>query len=666
MKDKLKKIILSPLTIWIFNGIIINLIIEMICRGSFNQGIDFLILKKKTFMYNSIIILLTSSWIFFIKKRYSGIIITNLVWLIGSVTSNFLDKFRGSPLTGTDFSMIKQGLTIINQYLSWTSIALIIIALIFVIALVVFIWKKEKGVDKVKYKLSIPFVICFVLVFQSLTSYAQNKGIVAKDFADLFYSYRAYGFPYSLMNTTLRSGMSKPENYTDNNIRSLVEKYNLGENINYKNNDSIEAFNAEYGNPNIIILQMETFMDPLWVKELEFSEDPIPVFRELSKKYSSGYISVPAIGGGTANTEFEVITGMNIDYFSSGEFPYNTIMKKEIVPTIAYILKEQGYSAHSMHNHEGTFYDRYKVYENMGFDTFISIENMSNYHVNETGWAKDSIFKKEIKDVLDSTENSDFVYAVSVQGHGGYPGNDILKEKHVEVLNDMDESLKNQWEYYVNQLYEMDKFLGEFLEEIQNRDEPTIVAVFGDHLPGLNLSPEDLITNDIFITPYFIFDNMGLQKQDEDIQAYELTTKILDSVGMRGSVFNSLHSANRNSEVNNSYENDFENLQYDLLYGKQYVNEELGIKYEPQAIKYGFRNVEINGTEDVENYVHILGNNFTINSKVFLNGKQVDTEWLNVNTVRINYIKLKKGDTLEVRQMGRNGKVFGASNVYVK
>ena len=97
-----------------------------------------------------------------------------------------------------------------------------------------------------------------------------------------------------------------------------------------------------------------------------------------------------------------------------------------------------------------------------------------------------------------------------------------------------------------------------------------------------------------------------------------------------------------------------------------YVNEELGIKYEPQAIKYGFRNVEINGTEDVENYVHILGNKFTINSKVFLNGKQVDTEWLNVNTVRINYIKLKKGDTLEVRQMGRNGKVFGASNVYVK
>lgn len=47
MKDKLKKIILSPLTIWIFNGIIINLIIEMICRGSFNQGIDFLILKKR-------------------------------------------------------------------------------------------------------------------------------------------------------------------------------------------------------------------------------------------------------------------------------------------------------------------------------------------------------------------------------------------------------------------------------------------------------------------------------------------------------------------------------------------------------------------------------------------------------------------------------------------
>ena len=65
------------------------------------------------------------------------------------------------------------------------------------------------------------------------------------------------------------------------------------------------------------------------VNYLNLSEDPIPTFRKLMKEYSSGYYKVPSVGAGTANTEFESITGMSMHYFGPGEYPYKSILKRD-------------------------------------------------------------------------------------------------------------------------------------------------------------------------------------------------------------------------------------------------------------------------------------------------------------------------------------------------
>ena len=80
--------------------------------------------------------------------------------------------------------------------------------------------------------------------------------------------------------------------------------------------------------PNILFLQLESFFDPTLVNYLDISEDPIPNFRKLMKEYSSGYYKVPSVGAGTANTEFETITGMSLHYFGPGEYPYKSILKE--------------------------------------------------------------------------------------------------------------------------------------------------------------------------------------------------------------------------------------------------------------------------------------------------------------------------------------------------
>ena len=139
------------------------------------------------------------------------------------------------------------------------------------------------------------------------------------------------------------------------------------------------------------MVQLESFIDPNRLEGFTYSENPVPVFTELKENYTSGYLSVPAIGAGTANTEFEVLTGMSLDYFGPGEYPYKTILQQSTCESIAYNLKELGLGTHVIHNNTGTFYDRHLVFPNLGFDSFTSLEYMNHVDKNPLGWAKDTI-----------------------------------------------------------------------------------------------------------------------------------------------------------------------------------------------------------------------------------------------------------------------------------
>ena len=126
---------------------------------------------------------------------------------------------------------------------------------------------------------------------------------------------------------------------------------------------SLASFSSSEELPNIIMVQLESFFDPLLIKSVEFDMDPIPNFRKLKEIYSTGTFSVSTIGGGTANTEFEVLTALNLDFFAPGEYPHNTVLKTDSSESINYYLKELNYSTHAIHNHEGKFYSKI-VYKN--------------------------------------------------------------------------------------------------------------------------------------------------------------------------------------------------------------------------------------------------------------------------------------------------------------
>lgn len=177
------------------------------------------------------------------------------------------------------------------------------------------------------------------------------------------------------------------------------------------NAEVVKSEKATEETPNIVFLQMESFFDVNHLKDVTFSENPVPNFTSMKENYTSGWLTTPSFGAGTANTEFEVLSGMSLEYFGPGEYPFTTIMRETTSESVAYDLKDYGYSTHAIHNHTGKFYGRYLVYPNLGFDSYTSVEYMQNVQRNPLDWAEDSCLTEEIKKAMDSTPEQDFVFA---------------------------------------------------------------------------------------------------------------------------------------------------------------------------------------------------------------------------------------------------------------
>lgn len=648
-------------------------LMEYLFRGNWENVSDFLHHFFKAFLYNALIISVTLSPCFLFKRRLFAFSLGSLIWIILGIANNFLIKFRETPLTFADLRMIKSGIELSEQYLSKNSIMLIASLFIVLIIVLSFIFFKCKKV-KVKYIINIPLIFIYFLVFSKLINYGLENNFISKNFWDVNWGYNTYGFSYSFYNSAVNTGISKPNNYSKSTISNIKDELAMlntesstavSSNYLVKVGDNTSSANSAIDNtnstvnPNIIIVQLESFINPNWITDITLNKNPVSNFEQLSSEFTSGLISVPALGGGTANTEFEVITGMSTSFFGVGEFPFNTIASRQAIPSLAYTLKDLGYSANSLHNHEGKFYSRDVVYKNLGFDSFTPIECMNVPEKTPVGWAKDSVLINEICNIITSTDTPDLIFGISVQGHGNYP-EDELENKEIYITNDYSKSNKNSLEYFINQVYEMDQFVGDLIEAVNNLNEPTIIAFYGDHFPAVGIEAKDVSIKTLKCTPYVIWDNMNLSKTDTNIKTYELTSLILDKLSLTTTTLSLLHNSNLDVETKNQYLNQ---LEYDMIYGKNYTfdYEEL---IPSDNYKVGFKDVKIYNVEIYnDDNIIIKGENFNNYSNVYVDGKYVAKTFIDSNTLSIPIDSCKADSTVQVRQPSATGStIFTSSN----
>jgi hypothetical protein len=325
--------------------------------------------------------------------------------------------------------------------------------------------------------------------------------------------------------------------------------------------------------------------------------------------------------------EFEVMTGLSVKFFGPGEYPYKSILTEETVETLGYDLKSLGYSTHAIHNHRAVFYNRNTVFANMGMDTFTSIEYMDDVEKTPKNWAKDEVLVDSIMDALESTDTRDMIYTISVQGHGKYPSEQVIENPEITVTSAPNEELKWKFEYYANQIKEMDNFIKDLTDTLSNYDEPTVLVMYGDHIPAIDMTEDDLASGNLYATEYVIWSNFGLEGPDENLYAYQLAAHVMEMLDMQvGTVF-TYQQNHKNSET---YLSDLKALGYDMLYGKYYIYGGTN-PFEPTNMKMGVKDITIDEVVKIGDKYYIKGQNFTEYSKVTLNGKTLKTIYLGSN-----------------------------------
>lgn len=608
---------------------------------------------------NILIILAITGVIFFCKHKKAVLWTISFLFLGLAIVNRMILEFRGMPVAFMDIYAIKDGMSIASRFINTKMIIMAIVILAVFLAGFILLWKLDKDKKRLNGVSNIVAWILSILVFVVSIGPIKAKGIIHNIGWDVQATYELNGFVYSILDSYFGYLRKPPENYNKENIEKIRAE------VDKKESEDKRAIKSIKEAPNIVVVQLEGFMDPTKIPNVKLSMDPIPNFRKISEKNTSGYMNVPTTGGGTARTEFEVISGNNFDNLLSGEIPYTSIVKEKTSNSMATALRKQGYSAHAIHDFKGNFYNRNKGFKNLGFDTFTSVEYMNGVEYTALNWPKDYILTDYMKKALDSTKNKDFICTVSVQGHSNYPTEKIGEDYPCKVSGNIDEKYLNQLYYYCEQVKEMDEFVKQFndmlIQRKKDTGEDTIVLYYGDHMPKLDYLYDGEEFLNRYESPYTYFATFDIPKEEKAItDAYQAGTELLKLAGVKYGPIEKIHAYLRDDK---DYREKMKLVEYDILFGDKYYLKDDEIQ-KKNTIKMGIDDIKIKNAKVEGNKLIVEGENFTERSFVYLNEKMLVTKFETPNKIVADVENVKAKDKITVKQLGDHDAELSSTKEY--
>lgn len=626
MREKLLRV-RKFFAFYVFLPVILDIIIESLNRKSVFSAFSYMIDKPFLFVFNVLIIMLTLSLSMYFKREIFVLTLLSVVWLLFGVVNFVILHFRVTPFSAVDFTLISSAISVSGHYLTAFNVVMIFFAIAILVVSMICLFKKtpcfQKNATKKAYMLST--LVIFTLAAGIIVMHRSSTSVqaLAENYTNISEAYENYGFVYCFANSIIDTGIRKPEDYSGEFMAQIKAS------LKDKEKDEPEV------KPDIVMIQLESFFDICDVKKVSFSRDPLPNFHRLQKEYSNGQLTVPTVGAGTVNTEFEVLTGMSQHDFGVSEYPYKTVLKSKSSESICNDLAQIGYTSHAVHNNTATFYGRNKVFSNLGFDTFTSVEYMNNITLNPNGWAKDDVMVDEIlKTLEDDQKKPDFTFGITVQSHGKY--NDVKPDSKdpVKVYNAPD-GKEASYQYYVNEINEVDRMIGDLVNALDKRKKPTVLVLYGDHLPSLDLSDEDLSDGSLYETQYIIWNNYGMKEKNQDLKAYELYPEVLEQLGIHEGVITRYHQqADRSSDT---YKENLKALEYDLLYGENYIYDGEA-PFQATDLQMGTKPLKLADIYQKDGEYFVRGDNFTPYCKVYFDGKELESRWVDEHHLKLKDI----------------------------
>lgn len=509
-----------------------------------------------------------------------GGVLSGILYLFLLIGNIIKIVFHDTLLLPIDLLTIKEMFLIMPTYIGWDKTIILIVFAILLLLLL--IWKIKSVVRFLRPNLS---VICAIFLVPFLMNFCGqiSRGNYS-ELVDAHYSYYPETVNWSVAGTAVYNYYnlctladiipSKPEDYSAETIASAEESFTE---LQPSGDGDVE--------PNVVLIMAESLFDVTQLEDVTFNLDPT----QTISQYQVGSIVSPWYGGGTACVEYEGLTGFSNFFYLRDLCAYTTYLNdtKQSLPSLASEFSQAGYSTTAIHLSDPNFYNRRVVYQIMGFDAFNCIADYQFDEGDKTadGFIKDECLFQIIQDQLESSDEPQFIFAVTIEGHGPYNGK--YQETDVQITDSpLSSASEYELEQYAQTVKEVDDSLNEFIEYLQSSDRPTIVYVWGDHLPNITAFDElnymDSSLYAKYTTPFIAYSNYSdIDVDVEYMTPNQIAPQILRDAGIpHSSYYDYIYSLREDYPViHHDYTVDLDSerletywmIQYDLMFGQQYL-----------------------------------------------------------------------------------------------
>lgn len=440
-------------------------------------------------------------FVFFIAGRtsISMAICVSAIAAIG-VGNYFVVMFRSNPIVPWDIYSFETAMSVADNYVFSVDWALAEHIAMFILMLIVGVRTNIRLSKKILRPI-LTVAMCipayFYISYLWQDNLERNTGLNDTLF-NAKYMHSKDGFFVSFILDIHFLQIEEPKNYSDEYALSLL------------NEQEVEKVEAPEELPDIIAIMDETFSDPAVLGEFETNKDYMPFVHSILRgevaNTISGYTDVSVLGGNTANSEFEFLTGNSMAFFPNGSVPYLQYIRDGI-STIVPQLEEYGYTTYGTHPYRAKGWNREFIYDLMGFDyryfqgSFPFEDKLRNYVSDEADF-------KSILEWRNNTEGPFFMFNVTMQNHSNY-GSDFDNFDPQIVAKFKNTSSNKYLNKYLSLMYETDQDVASLLSELSQSDRKTIVVFWGDH------QPNDYVVRPIYKEYGLDFDNQTYEQQQQ-------------------------------------------------------------------------------------------------------------------------------------------------------
>ena len=493
--------------------------------------------------------------LFFLFQRHCGgaVVLAVALYVLG-LAEYFVILFKSMPISPGDLTALSTAAAVAGTGFTYTITSFCMLSLAFtVIAIQICTLaaqvapKRQKGSWRGLVLNLLIAIVCLggIAAHTTLLDYYHTLYIQVYSWRPLE-SYYRQGFLPSFISGAQTIKPSKPEDYTVSGAKKLISEYAKEYDDNNQTGGSsatrLEAtkqFDEE--KPTVIAVMNETFSDLSIYQNMHAGYQGPTYFKSIDDCLSRGRLYVSAYGGGTANTEFEFLTGNSMAYLGSGVYPYTTYDLTD-TENLAAQFKSLGYYTTAMHPNHGTNWNRENVYKDFGFDQFLTINDFQNAETLR-GMVSDKATYDKILELLDTNSNPQFIFDVTMQNHSGYDTGLIPYDKQMSL--NIDGEFNSNVNEYVSLVQQSDEALKYFLNKLSKLDRKVVVVFWGDHQPFFPdtyndrwFTNEDDATHQerLWQTSYIIWANYDVAgnsqtSHEEDLSSNYLSSELMKLIG---------------------------------------------------------------------------------------------------------------------------------------